>query len=506
MASSTDYHHSSLSFCQFHSLIFGVTITSLGLANVAIAQPITTANDGTATNIISNGNTYLITGGSQSGRNLFHSFEQFGLGSSDIANFVGTPDLNNILGRVTGGNVSIIEGLLKVSNSNANLYLLNPMGLVFGADAQLDIQGSFTATTATSIGFENGQFNATGLNDYSSLVGHPNVFNFGAIAATTADGIPGGSIINLGELFVNLGQNLSFIGRSLLNAGTLSAPAGQIAMVSVPGETAQTVRYTQPGMILGLELLTLDEQPNPIDLPNIALIDLPQYLTGSSTAQSTKTTNPFDPSTASHSLESGHTIISGQINTASPSSNGGDILITGNRIKLIEASIDASGKYGGGNIRIGGDYQGQGILPTATNTFVNNGTAIAANAWESGNGGEIIVWADQSTYFHGTATAKGGLDNGNGGLVETSGKIFLDVAGSTVQTTAPQGETGLWLLDPSNITIQTGGSDNNISGSPNFIPGAGVASVLTEAILEAAEEVLGDRLTRLICRKTSPQH
>ncbi len=105
----------------------------------AQAQPITSdlSPNGTGTVVTSpNGNQFDITGGTQSGVNLFHSFEQFGLNPGQIANFLSNANIQNILGRVVGGNPSIINGLIQVtSDGNPNLFLMNPAGIVFGSAA-----------------------------------------------------------------------------------------------------------------------------------------------------------------------------------------------------------------------------------------------------------------------------------------------------------------------------------------------------------------------------------
>jgi filamentous hemagglutinin family protein len=118
------------------------------------AQSITPAQDGTGTITTPNGNQIDITGGTLSGdnSNLFHSFSQFGLSAEQTANFVSNPNINNILGRVTGGNASVINGLIQVTGGNSNLYLVNPAGIIFGGNAQLNVPASFTATTATGVG------------------------------------------------------------------------------------------------------------------------------------------------------------------------------------------------------------------------------------------------------------------------------------------------------------------------------------------------------------------
>jgi filamentous hemagglutinin family protein len=137
----------------------------ISISPLAHAQSITSAGDGTNTIITPDGNRIDITGGrlSTDGANLFHSFNKFGLDSNQTANFVSTPPIQNILGRVVGGDASIINGLIQVSGSNANLYLMNPAGIVFGAGARLNVPASFFATTATGIGFGNKWFNATGV-------------------------------------------------------------------------------------------------------------------------------------------------------------------------------------------------------------------------------------------------------------------------------------------------------------------------------------------------------
>ncbi|MFM7189872.1 MAG: filamentous hemagglutinin N-terminal domain-containing protein, partial [Microcystaceae cyanobacterium] len=146
----------------------------------AIAQTIIPAQDGTATLVMPNGNTFNISGGTLSGdgRNLFHSFQEFGLSAQQIANFLANPQIQNILGRVTGGNPSIINGLIQVTGGNPNLFLMNPSGIVFGPNASLNVPANFAATTSTAIGFSGGQFNAYGVNNYQALVGNPNSFVF----------------------------------------------------------------------------------------------------------------------------------------------------------------------------------------------------------------------------------------------------------------------------------------------------------------------------------------
>ena len=130
--------------------------------------------------------------------------------------------------------------------------------------------------------------------------------------------------------------------------------------------------------------------------------------------------------------------------------------------------IDASGELGGGQILIGGDYQGQGDVQTARASFVGEDVVIKADALENGDGGEVIVWGNETTRMYGSISATGGMNSGDGGFVETSGGWF-DLGAMVPDVSAPNGEGGTWLLDPNNITIVPGTVDANISAGTPFI-------------------------------------
>ncbi|MBW4472549.1 MAG: CHAT domain-containing protein [Stenomitos rutilans HA7619-LM2] len=254
------------------SLLAALPLLGLATGLPVRAQSITAAPDGTNTSVTLSGSRYDIGGGAQSGTNLFQSFQRFGVSANETANFLANPQIQNILGRVVGGEASIINGRLQVTGSNANLFLLNPAGIIFGANASLNVPASFTATTATGIGFGSRWFSATGTDDYATLSGTPGSFAF------TID--QPGSIVNFGNLAVTAGQTLALLGGTIVSTGTLSAPGGQLLVAAVPGQSL--VKLSQPGSLLSLEIQSITPA-QPATLPqvwNLPIAALPQLLTG----------------------------------------------------------------------------------------------------------------------------------------------------------------------------------------------------------------------------------
>ncbi|MEG4279060.1 filamentous hemagglutinin N-terminal domain-containing protein, partial [Microcoleus sp. MON1_C1] len=445
----------------------------------AKAQPISPAPDGTNTVVTPNGNRYDISGGAFSGdgANLFHSFTQFGLSEAQTANFLTNPNIQNILGRITGGNPSLINGLIQVTGGNSNLFLMNPAGIIFGPNASLNVPGSFNATTATGIGFGNNQwFSAIGNNNWATLIGAPNSFAF--------TNLPGGSIVNAGNLTVAPGQSISLIGGTVVNNGQVNAPSGNILISAVPGNNL--VRISQAG-----NLLSLDIQPtaNQSSLPNNwtqPVLSLPELLTGQGVAQATGlTVNPNGEvvltGNAAVPVTAGTAIASGTLNVSG--NTGGTVNILGDKVGVIAGKIDASGINGGGNVLIGGDYQGLGTVPNASRTFVSSDSTVNADAISNGNGGRVIVWADETTRFNGNITARGGLFSGNGGFVEVSGKQSLDFQG-LVDLRSTFGLAGTLLLDPTDITISTGADTVGDSFSAGAFTPSGGTSTINNTTLE----------------------
>ncbi len=450
-------------------ILAGLSILSgSALAN---AQSIVPANDGTGTIVTPEGDRFNIQGGQRSndGANLFHSFTEFGLDRGQVANFLSTPDIQNIFGRVTGGNVSYIDGLIQVTGGNSNLYLMNPAGILFGDNASLNVPADFTATTATGIGLGDRWFNNFGDHPWSELVGNPTAFDF----ATSQPG----TIVNTGNLAVAAGRNLNVLGGIVLNTGTLQSPGGNLTVIAVPGENL--VRLSAAGNVL-----SLDVSPN--STVPFAPLSLPELLTGGDNIDTSHIAVlpngkiVLEGSGLSLDPQTGDAIVSGQLSASGATSA---IQVLGNRVALLGATIDASGTNGGGNLFIGGDFQGNGTIPNAQQTFVDSQTSIFADALQAGNGGQVFIWADETTVFNGNLSARGGSTFGNGGFAEVSGKNTLQFSGYA-NLSAANGTPGTLLLDPVNITI-----DRTLGNSPGvdaLLPDILFGDLDLEVLLDAA--------------------
>ena len=164
-----------------------------------------------------------INGGAIRGQNLFHSFQEFNVDGGRGVYFANPDSITNIFSRVTGNNVSNILGTLGVDGA-ANLFLINPNGIIFGEDASLDLEGSFAATTADGIEFgEEGSFNAINPQIPQLLTIDPSAFFYNQLAR--------GTINNSASLSVSDGKSLILLGGDLaLDRVALNTVAGSITL------------------------------------------------------------------------------------------------------------------------------------------------------------------------------------------------------------------------------------------------------------------------------------
>ncbi len=503
---------SSLAVCFICTGYLGVLPTQ--------AQPITPATDGTGTIISPNGNRFDITGGSlgSDNVNLFHSFSQFGLDANQIANFISQPNIQNIFGRVVGGNVSRINGLIQVTGGNSNLFLMNPAGIIFGANSSLNLPASFTATTATGISFGNGWFNASGVNDYAALVGNPNGFAF-----TTQQP---GAIINSGNLSLS-GGSLTLLSGTIVSTGQLWAPNGQIALATVPGENL--VRLTQVGQLLNLEVRPIADAPTPPGNWNLPIVSLPQLLTGGNGNNATGLT--VNSSGQMALTGSGFQVVNGDVVAKNISAQTATLSST-NNLTLVESQLATTGDLNllaqntvlmrdsvenlfdaqaGGNLNIQGN-QGVDILATnhanaalrsggnlslATNN--NNGISADASFLSGGNFSIInLVTGDPGNFL----SISDPLIKSNGNvsfgdyrgaslkIVSTSGSVAIgsaEITQPSVVSSVPTNDLDfialttkrVLIINAANGSITTG----NINTSSTNAPDAGSVTLTAQGNL-----------------------
>ncbi|MEH1951316.1 MAG: S-layer family protein [Nostoc sp.] len=387
-------------------------------------------SDGTTNTIVNqSGNNFNIINGIQKGNNLFHSFSNFSIPTGDTAIFNNAADVQNIFSRVTGGSVSNIDGLIK-ANGSANLFLLNPSGIIFGANAQLNIGGSFIGTTAQSIKFSDGaEFNA--INPQANPILSINVpigLQMGNNPAPIAVQGTGHRLSNPGglplvtqnpsatELRVQPGKTLALVGGNLnLNGATLTAKQGQVELGSVSGAGLVSLIPTAQGYTLGYE----DGQKfGDIQLTQRSLLD-----------------------------------ISGV--------NAGSVQIRGRHIQFTDGSLVLARNFGnlpGGDIRLQATEAIDLIGTTADSTIRSGVRTEAVGIAASGN---ISVITPRFTLQQGA-----GL-NSNSVAVAPSGNIHIDA--TTIEL------SGFSPINPNNVTTLS----TSVYGSGN----AGDISINANSLL-----------------------
>ncbi len=252
---------------KLHSHLFlcasGIVILFLATSRSTRAQIVPDTTLPNSSVVTPFGTTDVITGGTTTGTNLFHSFEQFSVVTGNTAYFDNAADIQNIITRVTSDDVSNIDGLIK-ANGTANLFLLNPNGIIFGANATLDIGGSLVATTASSIKFADGSefsvvnpSNTPPLLTISAPIGLQFGNNPGAISVQgSGQGIRlTTDLIDTTEgLRVPSNQTLALVGSDIaLSGGTLKTAGGRIELGSVGANSFVSLNPIDRGYALGYE-------------------------------------------------------------------------------------------------------------------------------------------------------------------------------------------------------------------------------------------------------------
>ena len=228
-----------------HPALAAAPITPSGL-NTQVSAPVVIGSGATQTT------QYNITGGTRpgGGTNLFHSFGDFNVPNNNSANFLNNAGLptSNILGRVTGGNISNIFGTIQTTGfGNANLFLMNPAGFLFGPNATLNVGGMVAFTSADYLRLADGKlFNAVPNPAADALFSTAPVAAYGFLGSD-----PGAITVQGSQLSVTPGQSISMVGGNItIQPGTPDGGPVQSAKLSAPGGQINLASVASPGEIL----------------------------------------------------------------------------------------------------------------------------------------------------------------------------------------------------------------------------------------------------------------
>jgi filamentous hemagglutinin family protein len=438
----------------FNLMVGDLLVCHLVTAPAAIAQIVSDPTLPTPSDVVPTPDGVIINGGTVRGNNLFHSFDQFSVTTGTEAYFNNSAAIANIISRVTGSQASTINGSIR-ANGTANLFLLNPNGIVLGPNAQLNIGGSFLASTADRVLFANGvEFSASNpqappLLTVNAPIGLQYGTNPGAIRSQV--GTNGRSA----QLQVASGQMLGLLGGDLALTGvSLLAPQGRVELGSVGANGIVELAPTAAGLAANYGQVT---QFRSIDLASQSSVNTSGPSSGAIHMRGDRIRLTQASSLISDTLGNG---------------SAGRIEIEANQLSLTEGSVIASASFGGGKaadiaviatdslnvtgvlaeISILGLLTGQGRL------FDRRSGIITATA-SPGNAGNITVESNQITLRNSAGIISDTFGSGNGGnvTVRTAGALNLSNNSVISSSTARPGNAGNIRLDVQSLQIKRGG-------------------------------------------------
>ncbi|WP_414583798.1 beta strand repeat-containing protein [Scytonema sp. PCC 10023] len=444
------------------------------------------------------GNINIITGGTQAGNNLFHSFQQFSIPTGSGAFFNNAVSIQNIINRVTGGSISNIDGFIR-ANGAANVFLLNPNGIIFGPNASLNVGGSFVATTANAIQFGNiGFFSADNPNAPTPLLTiNPSALLFNQLSpaaiinrSQAAAGInPAG--VEVTGLRVPDGKSLLLGGGNInIEGGALRAYGGRIdlAGLAAPGVVGlnvaeNTLSFSVPNGFpradislsnaAEINVRGADGGNIAINAQNLSLAGESKLRAGIDTGLGTLQSKAGDidiNATGATTLTDGSFIA----NVPQPTSvgKGGNVNITTGSLGLINGSTLNTSNYGqgdGGNINL--NVRDALTLAGVDQNGFGSTIESSVRSQAVGKGGSLNIQAGSVSLADGAYVDVSTYGQGNAGsiFIQASDSVFLNNSGiySDVDTGA-QGNGGTININAGSLTVQNGAElSSTVSGKGN---------------------------------------
>ncbi|BAZ21348.1 filamentous hemagglutinin outer membrane protein [Kalymmatonema gypsitolerans NIES-4073] len=420
-----------------------------------------------------------IDGGAIRGANVFHSFSKFDIGEGREAYFANPSGIENILSRVTGSDASRIFGKLGVLG-NANLFLINPNGIIFGRNASLDVRGSFVGTTANAIGFgDQGFFSATNPNTPELLTINPSAFFFNQIAAapiqnnsvasagTTLAGFP------ISGLRVPDGRSLLLVGGDIsMDGGRLNAFGGRVELGGLAG--IGTVELASNGNSFSLSFAP-DGLLSNVFLTNQARVSV----RGAGGGDIAVNANTF-------TATNGGRLVAG----TEAQGNAGDITVNANKVRLsgIGSSNNGAGLY---NQAIPGAVGNTGdIFVNAKSVEMASGATIESSVFSEaiGNGGKVDIKAESLSVTTGAGLVAVTLGRGDAGNIIINARERVSFDG-----TSSDGSLGSAAFSRVEQTGRGKGGDIRITtGELSVTNGAGLVAV-TEGQGDAGNVIIDAR-------------
>jgi filamentous hemagglutinin family protein len=443
-----------------------ISVLATGMLSSGIVLPVAAqvTSDGTTnTTVNSIGNNFTIINGVDKGNNLFHSFSNFSITKGGSANFdlVNTPNINTIFSRVTGGNVSNIDGLIRTVNSSnpVSLFLMNPNGIVFGQNAKLDIGGSFVGTTANTIKFADGsEFSAvsstTPLLTMSVPVGLQMGSNPGTIIHRSTTG-----------LTLKTGKNMALLGGDVtINGGRITVPGGQVEIAGLAANTAVNLAQSTSNWQFNYPNSGFQN----VQITNAARINADGVGGGRIQINGKQVTIDGLSSITAHT--------NGGI-------NGKGILIQGSDGIAIAGSDPASATVTnvGTDVKAGATGNGGEIRLNTPNLKIQDGARIRTRVYGAGKGGSVIVQADKVEILRDTTDGNNNRfastlaantedeSQGHGGNVEITAKNILIQDGAELRaSTRGSGDGGNIIVKATDLLSITGESSTK---DPGYVTG-----------------------------------